>query len=121
MRAPKGFGRNYFSLAAIQAYSSATVLHGETTRTHTISQQRDRESESEAEADDSPDILECSSQRPVYPRPSGSCHCNCFFRRKTRNTIKNHPLPKRFQRPFRIANSSISPPAIAANTSTSTN
>lgn len=109
MRAPKGFGKNYFTLAAIQAYSSAAALQGAVSRTHAVSEQRDRESETEAEADDSPDALLCTVTQPL-PHPSGSRHCNCYYKRKTRNIIKNHPLPKQYRRPYKLTNSNLSPP-----------
>ena len=82
MRSPKGFGRNYFTLAAIQAYSSSARSHALHTaaRTHArrdgLRADDDRESTPEEET---PDLLLGEQQPEPSRRP---CHCNRFFRRR---------------------------------------
>ena len=79
MRRPKGFGKNYFSLSAICAYSSATVLHAQCTA---LTQSSRNFSFETLEEEDDPleelELLESSAVTPV----TSSCHCNCFFKRR---------------------------------------
>lgn len=78
MRIPKGFGKNYFSLSAICAYSSAAVLHAQCTSFTQSS--RNISFETLEEQDDPLEELElllCATPRPK----SSSKHCNCHFKR----------------------------------------
>lgn len=88
MRRPKGFGRNYFSLIAIQATVTAVTIHAVTTATQLLSHHL----AATDEADDSPNDPLISQLAPIAitlepdSRPlTRSCHCNCYFKRKTRN------------------------------------
>lgn len=78
MRKPKGFGKNYFSLSAICAFSSATVLHAQgTSLTHSSRNFNYENLEEEEELLEDLEILESS----FVQQKSSSKHCNCFFKR----------------------------------------
>jgi hypothetical protein len=107
MRRPKGFGKNYFSLSAICAYSSATVLHAQcTSLTHTSRNYNAETLDEEEELLEDLDILDSS----FVQEKSSSCHCNCFFKRRL-YTLKQ--FFKFFPQTFFIFNKNrtgISPP-----------
>ena len=106
MRSPKGFGKNYFTLAAIQATVVQHRLDATSVRVqsahllHTDWQQEENEEE---ELDE----LLCSA---VFSLPSHAGHCNCFYNRITRNRIRQNPRPKRRIQPYIYSNSVASPP-----------
>ncbi len=79
MHRPKGFGKNYFSLSAICAYSSAAVLHAQCTSfTHAS---RNISFEALEEDDDDPlEELELLQEDSFAAKASSSCHCNCYFK-----------------------------------------
>lgn len=79
MHRPKGFGKNYFSLSAICAYSSATVLHAQCTAV--IQCSRNFVCEVLDEEDDPLDELELLQQTPLTTKAS-ACHCNCHFKQR---------------------------------------
>ncbi len=78
MRIPKGFGKNYFSLSAICAYSTAAVLHAQCTSFTQAS--RNFSFETLKEEDDPLEELELL-QESAYTLNTSSCHCNCYFKR----------------------------------------
>ncbi len=109
MRSPKGFGKNYFSLAAIQAYSSSACSHAVYTaaRTHTRSYGISADDESEAP----PGEEICDLLLDEQPEPSGRpCHCNCFFRRRTRAVERRVRFNKRPLCRCRRTKTGIAPP-----------
>jgi len=91
VRSPKGFGKHYFTLAAILAYSAEKTLQSQTAQitslfTHTLLSQ---EQESQAHTPPS-DFL--TSLRTLNAKP---CHCNYFYRLRTRIILKiNHFIPR---------------------------
>ena len=92
MRTPKGFGKNYFSLSAICAYSNGVVLHAQcssfTHASHNIF------SQTLEEEDDPLEELELLQESSNQPK-SSSCHCNCFFKNRLYilcQLFKFHPL-----------------------------
>jgi hypothetical protein len=112
MRSPKGFGKNYFSLAAIQAYSSSVCSHAVYTaaRMHT----RDfgpctDENEETARDEEIADLLLLEQPEPS----SRACHCNCFFRRRTRTVVRRVRSGKRPLSRFRKTKTGISPPTVS--------
>ena len=115
MRAPKGFGKNYFSLSAIQAYSSHVLLGQREAQVHAYTLKLSDECDSEEDEDDSGELL-CSAALNIPAHaghPAGSAlgaHCNCYFHRITRNRIRQNPRPKLFIDPYFRTNSAISPP-----------
>lgn len=115
MRKPKGFGKNYFSLTAIQATVTAVTIHSLTVATQILSFQH----LSLEDTEDDPntvllDILTPSTitsepdQRPI-PR---SCHCNCHFKHKTRNIFLS--LYSKFKPKYLCRNllTGIAPPSL---------
>lgn len=115
MKAPKGFGKNYFSLAAIQAHVSTQILSQVSVRTHEHHLAIFDYEETQQE-DDNPNalLLETLVQAPKkssHPSPRGRrCHCNVHFKHKTTCHIQRFNLPKLFILPFEFSNASISPP-----------
>jgi len=106
MRMPKGFGKNYFTLAAIQAtvvqhHLSATSVRVQAS--HLIHSDFDQEESEETELEE----LLCSS---TFSLPTHAGHCNCFYKRITRNRIRNNATPKQYVQPYLYANSVTSPP-----------
>jgi len=85
---PKGFGRNYFSLTAIQATVVAVTIHAIQTATQLLSHHLISIDETE----DDPNALLLSelSILTVTSEPDQrllvrSYHCNCYYKRTTRN------------------------------------
>ena len=110
MRIPKGFGRNYFSLSAICAYSSASVLHAQCT-SFTHSSRNFSFDTLEEEEEDPLEELALLEQSAFVPA-SSSCHCNCYFKRLLyilTQLFKFHPLTFFI---YRTNRSGIAPPFI---------
>ena len=108
MRAPKGFGKNYFTLAAIQATVVQHHLDATSVRVHAsylIRADWDRE---EGEDEELEELL-CSA---VLSLPSHAGHCNCFYKRITRNRIRQNPRPRLYIQPYIYSNSVASPPVL---------
>lgn len=86
----KGFGKNYFRLSAILAYSVTPKLQSQEVSYSVLSHQLISE-ESEEEEDDSSPLIETILLNLV----SKSCHCNKFFKHKTRLILLlNHYIPR---------------------------
>jgi hypothetical protein len=79
VRSPLGFGKKYFTLSAILAHSVQSTLESQISRTHSLLQQHYGEEESLLEEDPPTELLETAVI--LKPKP---CHCNCFFKLKTR-------------------------------------
>jgi hypothetical protein len=82
LRSPKGFGKRYFSLASIQAHSVAQALACTASRieTYALTLHRDRENE-----EDPPEESEATLSCLFSDTP---CHCDCYFRRRTRRILR---------------------------------
>lgn len=112
MRAPKGFGKRYFTLSAIQAYSGSVTLRRceSSTRAHhrMVSEEADEETALE---EDDPLLLEAiaSALPGGRHRP---CHCNLHFHRLACRSLRSHKRPKRFISPYRYTHSTLSPPSV---------
>jgi len=77
-----GFGKKYFSLSAIQAYSLATQLHSViTSAKNHLNIKLLISSENEEEEESPPSLQENLLLCLVLNKKS--CHCECFFRSKT--------------------------------------
>ena len=106
MRKPKGFGKNYFTLAAIQATVVQHHLNATSVRiasdhlVHTAWEQE------ESETQELEELL--LSSAPSLPTHAG--HCNCYYHRVTRNLILQNPKAKISIKPYLYANSVTSPP-----------
>jgi hypothetical protein len=79
----KGFGKKYFTLSSIQAYSVAPKLHSIITsyKNH-INTKLSSASKDEKEEDDSPPNLQ-ESLLSCFVQNAKPCHCDCVFKRKT--------------------------------------
>lgn len=109
MRAPKGFGKNYFTLGAILAYASSASLLS----VHTGMQAHhrsicDEEEDETANEEDDPLLVETSALPAGFRRRP--CHCNLHFHRLTRCRLRSHNRQKRFVSPYRFTRSTLSPP-----------
>jgi len=106
MRKPKGFGKNYFTLAAIQAttvqhHLSATSVR--ITSEHLMTTGYEQE---ESELQELDELL--LSSTPSLPTHAG--HCNCYYNRVTRNRIRHNNRPQLPNLTYRYTNSVTSPP-----------
>lgn len=86
MRSPRGFGKNYFTLSAIQAYASAHRLSQNAQRIRIHRENRLQIAEEICEAGDPPDELLLA----VEPLPSQGGLCHCRFARLSRLCLRNH-------------------------------
>lgn len=80
MKSPNGFGKNYFTFASVLAYSTQTKLDAQISRTTSYFSKLDTSLDEDEEIEESPPelILQASL---VNSKP---CHCDCFFRLKTK-------------------------------------
>ena len=106
----RGFGKNYFRLVAVQAYSAGAVLrrHHTALMAQSLSLQLYTIEESEEDPPDPLELCECSGL-PVR-QDSKPCHCNCFFRRLAWLLLH---LSERFKRPAcrcRYTKTGLAPP-----------
>ena len=90
MKAPRGFGRRYFTFASILAYSVQNSLHSAMIKTDYLLQNSLAQESNEIDENDPPlDIL-----TPLCLRVTPS-HCNSFYRLKTIIILKiNHFIPR---------------------------
>jgi len=80
MRSPKGFGKNYFTLSAIVAYSVENKLQSQVSSIHSLLYNKTTSEDKDLDEDDpSSEILESISISNSRP-----CHCNCFYRLKAK-------------------------------------
>ena len=109
MRKPKGFGKNYFTLAAIQATVVQHHLDATSVRVTTehLSLSESEKEQSDEERYDA--LLLCST--PSLPVHAG--HCNCYYNRITRNRIRLNNTPRLPNHTYLYTNSVTSPPSTA--------
>lgn len=112
MRMPKGFGRSYFSLTAIQATVTAITLHSITVATQFLSDTLNFSDET-CDIDD-PLLIDLAPltliSEPDQSPYTNSCHCNCHYQSKTRNIFLS--LYAKYRPKFTCRNllTGISPP-----------
>lgn len=83
MKLLNGFGKKYFTLSSIQAYSAATKLHSIITSTKNhLNVKLSISSEDDKEEEDSPPNLQDLIQN-CYTQNIKPCHCDCFFKNRT--------------------------------------
>ncbi len=83
LRRPLGFGKNYFTLSAILAYSIAPRLQSQVTFAYSLLDTRFfGEKDAIGDVDDPPNLLE--SPLIVSTKP---CACNLFFRLRARLSL----------------------------------
>ncbi|WP_198305074.1 hypothetical protein [Arcobacter vandammei] len=81
----KGFGKKYFSLASIQAHSSAVKLHKTASACKSLIISNLKISNEDKEEAPPLDELLLSVCTVQTNKP---CHCDCFFGRKTALAVK---------------------------------
>ena len=89
---PRGFGKHYFKLSAILAYSASVSLRAKESRIKRRECNIRKFSEtSEKEICDPPELS--LPHTPIVT--TTPCHCNCFFKRKARLVLLlNHFIPR---------------------------
>lgn len=83
MKSLNGFGKKYFTLSSIQAYSAATKLHSIITscKNH-LSVKLSISSENDKDEEESPPDLQEIIQN-TYLQNRKPCHCDCIFKIRT--------------------------------------
>jgi len=109
MRAPRGFGKRYFTLSAIQAYSAVTTLERRENRTLAHHGMVSDESDDACLEEDEAALEPATTELPGGRRRP--CHCNLHFHRLACRRLRSHNRPKRARNPFRYTRSTLSPPA----------
>ncbi|MDD2356871.1 MAG: hypothetical protein PHX13_03050 [Thiovulaceae bacterium] len=104
MKLPKGFGKNYFTLRAITATVNQVTLHAQCSRVQSFYMVNFLDEEVETEEE------ELAATSSVLELSSKPCSCNCFYKKRTRKTLKLHALQKSRPQIFVTLNTSISPP-----------
>lgn len=84
VKAPKGFGKQYFSFASMQAHSIQIKLNA--THSSCTNLLYKLEFESDDESNDSPDEELILS--PLSLKNSKPCHCNCYFNTLSKRLIR---------------------------------
>ncbi len=106
MRTPKGFGKNYFTLAAIQATVSQVTMHSQTViMQNALHVSFDEEDSLEEEP---PEELLLS---PIVIN-SKAVHCSCYCSRYSRLIIKNQAIANYHVAQFLRTDSVSSPPLL---------
>ena len=81
---PRGFSKNYFSLSAIQAYSTASTIASQITRIHSLTKNSYEISCERADEEESPPDELLSLVTAAKPKAS---HCNCFYNLKAKLAV----------------------------------
>ncbi len=84
VKAPKGFGKNYFTFASILAYTVETklqnlVIKAKHTLQKKLSSENDEFDENDPPLEEVTLCLQINNSKP--------CHCDCFFKRKTKLAV----------------------------------
>lgn len=106
MKLPKGFGKNYFTLRAITATTNQVTLHAQCSRVQSFHMANFLGEELEAETEEE----ELAATFGTLELSFKPCSCNCFYKKRTRKTLKLHALQKSKPQIFVTLNTSISPP-----------
>lgn len=106
MRAPKGFAKNYFTLAAIQAYASHTLCAQCSARTADYIINMDDECDEPAEAEALDELLLCA--QPAVAAHAG--HGNGYDHRSNHLQFIDNLQSRPFIAIHRFGNSPGSPP-----------
>lgn len=106
MRLPKGFGKNYFTLRAITATVNQVTLSAQCSRVQSFHMSNFYSDELEALEEDE----ELAATLGTLELSSKPCQCNCFYKRRTKKSLKLHALQKSKPQIFVTLNTSISPP-----------
>jgi len=112
MRAPKGHGKRYFTLSAIQAYAGALALQRGacSARAHHRMVSDEHDDDACVEEDDPLALESAAPELPGGRRRPCPCHCNRRFHLLACARLRSRRRPKRAQSPYRYARSALSPP-----------
>jgi hypothetical protein len=105
----RGFGKNYFTLASILAYSVAPRLHAQTTLFNSLDHRSYSFDLDEEESPPDEELLLTNSTL----QQNKACHCNCFFRKIIRLILLlNHFIPRCpfYTKYFAFRRSGVHPP-----------
>ncbi len=92
MKLIRGFGKNYFALRAIQAYSSAQKLHSRLTSASFLTFTTYKESNEFEDEDPPPDLLELPA---ILEQNKKICLCHKHHTHFSRLTVLiNHYIPR---------------------------
>jgi len=113
VKTPKGFGKkNYFTFLAILAYSVQNKLQSQVSTITSLFLDKSLNSDDMFDENDPPDelveLLTCTQTK----KP---CHCNCFYKRKTRlivNIFKYIPRCPFYTTYFAFRRTGVHPPLI---------
>ncbi len=110
MKSPKGFGKNYFTFAAILAYSVQNIIQSLIIKVDYLLKNNSIKENDELDENDPPlDIL--TSLCVVNQKP---CHCNYSYKLKALLSLKiNHFIPRcqYYTTYFAFRRSGIHPPS----------
>jgi len=106
VKLPKGFGKNYFTLRAITATANQVTINANTSRVQSFHMLQFSSDELEAELEEE----ELAATLCPLELSSKPCHCNCYFFKKTRKTLKTYHSQNLFFNYFKNLNNAISPP-----------
>ena len=107
MKAPRGFAKNYFTLSAIQAYSTGISMHQAYIRSRIFIMQTSDEHDEEPAEDD----LETTTGNELLCSSSHGGHCSCHHSTVAYSLIRQNSKPKLLISPYIFTNSTISPPS----------
>lgn len=113
MRHLKGFRKNYFSLSAITAYSTAKELNDNEVRSKKTAFIYSDFSDEEEE--ESPPLEELLLNCPSFVASVKPCYCDCLFKLKTKLAISNFKFIPRcpyYSTHFAFRRTGIHPPII---------
>ena len=106
----RGFGKRYFTLASILAYSIAPRLHAQTTLFSSLAYRYNAiEIDDEEESPPNEELLFTTS----VLQQNKACHCNCFFKKRIRLILLlNHFIPRcpYYTKYFAFRRSGVHPP-----------
>ncbi|MBU1657711.1 hypothetical protein KKG72_01485 [bacterium] len=105
MKLPKGFGKNYFTLSAITATVNQVSIHGVSSRVQSFHMLKFSADELEALEEEEELAALCPLELSVKP-----CHCNCYYLKKTKKTLKQNHSQNKYFNYFKTLNNSVSPP-----------
>jgi len=107
VKLPKGFGKNYFTLRAITATSNQVSLNANESRVQSFHMLNFSSDELDAELEEEEELAAtlCTLELSLKP-----CHCNCYYFKRTKKTLRLHPFQKLNLNYFKNLNNSISPP-----------
>jgi hypothetical protein len=107
MKLPRGFGKNYFTLSAITATVNQVSITAQASRVQNFHMLNFANDEIDGFEEEEELNTLCPLQLAKKP-----CHCNNYFSKYTKKTLKLYYNQKLFFNYFYTLNNSISPPLV---------